>query len=51
MISNLEDGRIATGRVYKKIRLPYFIRPLWRNVYSVYAKVMLHIKYIFNNKL
>ena len=49
MVSNLEDGRIANRSV--KIRLPYFIRPLWRNVYSLYAKVMFHIKLIINNKL
>jgi|TARA_Y100000389_G_scaffold201899_1_gene245733 glycosyl transferase, family 25 len=49
MVSNLENGRITNRSV--KIRLPYFIRPLWRNVYGFYARVMLHIKLIINNKL
>lgn len=49
MVSNLEDGRIANRSV--KIRLPYFFRPLWRNVYGFYARMMFHIKLIINNKL
>jgi glycosyl transferase family 25 len=49
MVSNLEDGRIANSTVKK--RLPYFIRPLWRNVYGFYARVMFYMKLIINNKL
>lgn len=48
MASNLEKGRIENSIIKK--RLPYFIRPLWRNFYSLYARVMFYIKLIVNNK-
>ena len=49
MASSLEDGRVTNRSI--KIRLPYFIRPIWRSIYSFYVRVMLHIKLIINNKI
>ena len=48
MTSNLEKSGIENSIIKKK--LPYFIRPLWRSFYSLYARVMFYIKLIVNNK-
>ena len=49
MASNLEEGRIENSSAKK--RLPYFVRPLWRNFYGLWARVMFYIKLTINNKL
>jgi glycosyl transferase, family 25 len=48
MDSSLEKNRIIVNK--KQKRLPFFIRPIWRQVYSFFVRILFFIELFFRNK-
>ncbi len=48
MTSNLEENRVIVNK--KQKRLPSFIRPIWRQVYSFFVRILFSIELFFGNK-